>query len=78
MARLLELAATKKPLMLGAVSLSALASIVSFIPYIAICFIVREVLSIWPDTAALKTSLLYRYGWYAFRGTVANTFAAYL
>ena len=78
MARLLELAATKKPLMLGAVSLSALASIVSFIPYIAIYFIVREVLSIWPDTAALNTSLLYRYGWYAFGGTVANILLYFL
>ena len=72
MARLLQLAATKKPLMLGSVILSSLASIASFIPYLAIYAIVREILSEWPDTAALNTALLIRYGWYAFGGVVLN------
>ncbi len=43
MARLMELAATKKPLMIASVILSALASIASFIPYIAIYYIIREI-----------------------------------
>ncbi|MDL2206694.1 hypothetical protein LJC33_07285 [Eubacteriales bacterium OttesenSCG-928-N13] len=43
MARLLELAATKKPLMICSVILSALASVASFIPYLAIYQIVREI-----------------------------------
>ena len=78
MARLMELAATKKPLMLGAVVLSALASIVSFLPYLAIYFIVREILNVWPDTAALNSAQLFRYGWYAFGGTVANILLYFL
>lgn len=72
MARLLQLAATKKPLMISSVVLSSLASIASFVPYIAIYYIVREILTVWPDTSALNTSLLFRYGWYAFGGVVSN------
>ncbi len=72
MARLLQLAATKKPLMISSVVLSSLASIASFVPYIAIYYIVREILTVWPDTSALNTSLLFRYGWYAFAGVVSN------
>lgn len=69
-ARLLELAATKKPLMIGSLILSALASIVSFIPYVAIYLIVREILSALPDMANLNSALIIGYGWIAFAGVV--------
>ena len=72
MARLLQLAATKKPLMIGSVILSSLASVASFIPYLAIYYIVREILGVWPDAAALDTARLVRYGWLAFGGVVLN------
>lgn len=72
MARLLQLAATKKPLMISSVLLSALASVASFIPYLAIYLIVREILGVWPNTDALNTAQLFRYGWYAFGGVVLN------
>ena len=72
MARLLALAATKKPLMLSAVLLAAVASVASFIPYLAIYLIVREILGVWPNAAAINTALLYRYGWYAFGGVALN------
>ncbi len=72
MARLLELAATKKPLMIGAVILSSLASIASFIPYIAIFLMVREILDAWNEVEALNAALLFRYGWLAFGGVVLN------
>ena len=68
MARLLELAATKKPLIVSAVLLSSLASVVSFVPYLAIYFIVREILGVWPAVAALDTARLFGYGWIAFAG----------
>jgi ATP-binding cassette subfamily B protein IrtA len=71
-ARLLELAATKKPLVAGSLILSALASVVSFVPYIAIYLIVREILGALPNMAALNTALLIRYGWLAFAGVVGN------
>jgi len=71
-ARLMELAATKKPLIIGAVILSALASIASFVPYIAIYLIVREILGALPGMAALDSALVIRYGWLAFAGVVGN------
>lgn len=72
MARLIELAATKKGLILVAVVLSALASIVSFVPYIAIYSIVQQILSVYPDVSALDTGLIINYGWLAFAGVVGN------
>jgi ATP-binding cassette subfamily B protein len=72
MARLLQLAITKKPLMIGSIILSSLASVASFIPYLAIYLVVREILGVWPDTSALDTALLFRYGWYAFGGAILN------
>lgn len=72
MARLMQLAATKKPLMIGSVILSSLASVASFIPYLAIYWIVREILLVWPDTSALDTKALFTYGWTAFGGVVLN------
>ncbi len=71
-ARLLELAATKKPLMIGSLVLSALAAIVSFVPYLAIYFIVREILGALPDMAGLDAAALIRYGWGAFGGVAAH------
>lgn len=71
-ARLLELAATKKPLMIGSLILSALASIVSFVPYITIYLIVREILGALPDMASLNSALIIVYGWIAFAGVVGN------
>jgi len=71
-ARLMELATTKKPLIIGAVILSALASVASFVPYIAIYLIVREILGALPGMAALDSALVIRYGWLAFAGVVGN------
>ncbi len=46
MPRLLELAATKKPLVIVSVFLSSLAAIANFIPFIAIYFVIREILTV--------------------------------
>lgn len=78
MARLMELAATKKPLMIGSVILSALASMASFIPYLMIYRIIREVLSVWPSIAALDSAVLISYGWYAFGGIALNILLYFL
>jgi ATP-binding cassette subfamily B protein len=60
MARLLELAATKKPLVVSSIILACLAAIASFIPYIAIYLVIWEILGAWPDVGALNTALLFR------------------
>lgn len=72
MARLLELSATKKPFMIGSVILSALASIASFIPYIAIYFIIREIIGSYPDFSQLDIKKTIDYGWAAFGGIAGN------
>ncbi len=63
--RLLELAFMKKGLIIISTILSSLASVISFVPYIAIYFIIREVLSIYPDYSAINTVNLTYYGWLA-------------
>jgi ATP-binding cassette subfamily B protein len=72
MARLLELAATKKPLAVSAIILACLAAIASFIPYIAVYLVIREILGGWPDAGALNTALMFRYGGLAFGGVLLN------
>lgn len=72
MARLIQLAATKKPLVIGSVILSSLASVVSFIPYVAIYMAVREILDTLPDLSALNGGKLIQFGWMAFAGVVGN------
>jgi len=72
MARLLQIAATKKPLVIGSVILSSLAAIASFIPYIAIYLIVTQVIGSYPDFVSLDAALLINYGWLAFAGVVGN------
>lgn len=71
-ARLMELALINKPLIIGAVVLSVLASIVSFVPYIAIYFVVRDILRALPDMAGLDGAAVIRYGWFAFAGVAGN------
>ena len=72
MARLMELAATKKPLIVAAVVLSALASIASFIPHIAIYYIVREIMGAYPDFGGLDLQRTLDFGWIAFGGIILN------
>ncbi len=72
MARLMELAATKKPLMVASVILSALAAVASFIPHIAIYYVVREIMGTYPDFGDLDLQRLVGFGWLAFGGILLN------
>ena len=72
MARMMQLAMTKKPLVIASVILSSLAAIASFIPYIAIYFIIRQILTVYPDLNALGQTSLFSYGWMALGGVAAN------
>ncbi|MEA4925671.1 MAG: ABC transporter ATP-binding protein [Syntrophomonadaceae bacterium] len=71
-ARLIELAATKKPLIITAVVLSALASVASFIPHIAIYYVVREIMGVYPDFGNLDLQRMIGLGWLAFGGILLN------
>ena len=72
LARLLEIAAIKKPLVITSAVLSALASIASFVPYIAIYYIILQILGSYPSFAALDTQSLIRLGWLALGGILLN------
>ena len=72
MARLLEIAAIKKPLVITSAVLSALASVASFIPYIAIYKIISQILASYPSFATLDTASLIRLGWLALGGILLN------
>ena len=72
MARLLEIAAIKKPLVITSAVLSALASVASFIPYIAIYKIISQILASYPSFATLDTASLIRLGWLALGGIILN------
>ncbi len=71
-ARLMELATTKKPLMIISVILSALASIASFVPYIAIYYIIGEIMGSYGDFNSLDVEKTLNFGWIAFGGIILN------
>lgn len=71
-ARLMELATTKKPLMISSVILSALASIASFVPYIAIYYIIGEIMGSYPNFNSLDVEKTLNFGWIAFGGIILN------
>jgi ATP-binding cassette subfamily B protein len=71
MARLLELAFIKKGLSLSACVLSVVSVAVSFTPYIAVYYIIRELVTHFNNLSALDTALMIRLGWLAFGGAAA-------
>jgi ATP-binding cassette subfamily B protein IrtA len=78
MARLMELAATKKPLVIVSVVLSALAAVASFIPHLAVYFVIREILGFFPDFGNLDLRRTLGYGWLAFGGIILNILLYFL
>ncbi len=72
MKRLLEITAMKKPLVIASAVLSALAAVASFIPYIAIYYIVTEIMGVYPDFANLELQKVLGFGWLALGGIVLN------
>ena len=70
--RLMELAATKKPLVIASAILSAMASVASFIPFIVIYYIIREIIGVYPDFEKLDVQKTIGLGWMAFGGVIAN------
>ena len=72
LARLWEFAMMKKPLVFGSLVLSVAASIASFVPYLAIYRVVRELLNSLPGMGGADSALLIRCGWIAFFGAAGN------
>jgi ATP-binding cassette subfamily B protein len=71
MARLWELAAVKKYLVVSSCVLAVASTVVSFTPFVAVYFIIRELVSHYAGAAAPDTALITRLGWLAAGGAVA-------
>lgn len=72
LARLMELAMTHKASMAGGMALSALATITSFLPYLAIYCIIQEIVGAYPDFGALDVPKVLGYGGMALGGVLLN------
>jgi len=72
MARCLELASEHKGLVIISGILSALAAVCSFIPYLAIYFVIRELILVFPDMPAADMTTILMYGWFALAGIAGN------
>lgn len=78
LARCMELASNKKGLIFISTILSSLASIASFIPYIAVYFIIRSILQVYPNLNSLDVNEVIGYGWLALGGIIANILLYFL
>ena len=72
LARCMELASDRKSLVFLAAVLSSLAAIASFIPYIAVYFMIRSIIGVFPNLDQLDMGMVMNYGWLALAGIVAN------
>jgi ATP-binding cassette subfamily B protein len=71
MARLWELAAVKKVLVVSSCVLAVASTVVSFAPFIAIYYIISELVTHYANLAALDMEHLINLGWLAAGGAVA-------
>lgn len=78
LARCMELASDRKGLIFLSALLSSLAAIASFIPYIAVYFMIREILNVFPGLVQLDMGRIMNYGWLALAGIVANILLYFL
>lgn len=78
LARCMELASDRKGLIFLSAILSSLAAIASFIPYIAVYFMIRTIIGVYPNLEQLDMSIVLNYGWLALVGIVANILLYFL
>ena len=72
MARCLELASKHKGLVFISGILATLAAVCSFLPYLSIYFIMRELIGVFPDMVNANMTVILRYGWLALAGIAGN------
>jgi ATP-binding cassette subfamily B protein len=70
MARLLELGARKKGLIISSCVFAVLSVAASFTPFIAVYYIIRELVAHYADLSALDAAYMIRLGWYAAGGAI--------
>ncbi|MGI5900620.1 MAG: ABC transporter ATP-binding protein [Christensenellales bacterium] len=72
LARIFELAANRKGLLVVSGILSALAAISSFVPYFAVYFMIRGIITVYPDFSLLDRQVFLGYGLLALAGVAAD------
>lgn len=72
LSRAFEAAGPKKGLLVTAMVLAALSSVASFVPFVAIYFVIADAVSVYPDFALLDTGRMIACGWVAIGGAVGN------
>ena len=72
LARCLELASGHKGLVFLSGVLAALAAVCSFVPYLSIYYIIREILFVYPDMSLLNVSTISTWGWLTLAGILGN------
>lgn len=75
MSRLFELAAKHKGLLTASGAFAALAAVASFVPYIAVYFIIKDIIAIYPDFSELNIEEVMAYGLLAIAGVVVDAVA---
>lgn len=78
LSRCLGLASNKKGLVFLSAILSSLASIASFVPYIAVYFIITSIIQDYPNLDSLNIGEVMSYGWLALGGIAANILLYFL
>lgn len=78
LARCMELASDRKGLIFLAAVLSSLAAIASFIPYIAVYFMIRSIIGVFPDLNRLDMGAVMNYGRLSLAGIAANILLYFL
>ncbi len=78
MGRLFELAGDRKGLLFLSGLLAVVAAVASFVPYIAIYFVMRDVILVYPEIAALDVSRVAGYGILALIGIVVDVVCYFL
>jgi ATP-binding cassette subfamily B protein len=72
MSRIFELAAEHKGLLTLSGLLSVMAAVASFVPYVAIYLIIREIIMVYPEFALLDRQTVTGYGLLALGGIVTD------
>ncbi|MBQ5316293.1 MAG: ABC transporter ATP-binding protein [Oscillospiraceae bacterium] len=72
LARCLEIASDRQPMVILSAVLSSLAAVASFIPYLAIYGVIKEILSVYPKLDLLDTHRIMLMAWTALGGILLN------
>ncbi len=72
MSRLMELAMMKKGVMIAAIIMSVLSTVASFIPYVAIYLVIKEIILVYPEIGNLNAGKMSLYAVSAVAGVLIN------